>query len=78
MITSSNLKIEPPLKIALKKALKLRHNLPPPVNQTVVLTWKEVAIIKFIKQLALEAKDTQIEQRKIDFTNMGPIWLKFV
>ena len=48
------------------------------MNQTVVLTWKEVAIIKFIKQLALEAKDTQIEQRKIDFTNMDPIWLKFV
>ena len=49
-----------------------------PVNQTAVLTWKVVAIIKFIEQFALEAKDAQIEQRKIDVTKMAPIWLKFV
>ena len=48
------------------------------MNQTAVLTWKVVAIIKFIEQLALEAKDAQIEQRKIDVTKMAPIWLKFV
>ena len=48
------------------------------MNRSVVLTWKEVANIKFIEQFALQAKDAQIEQRKIDVTKMAPIWLKFV
>ena len=48
------------------------------MNQTAVLTWKEVAIIKCIEQFALQAKDAQIEQRNIDVAKMAPIWLSFV
>ena len=48
------------------------------MNQPAVLTWKEVAIIKFIERFALQAKDAQIEQRNIDVAKMAPIWLKFV
>ena len=48
------------------------------MNETAVLTWKEVAIIRFIEQFALEAKDAQIGQRNIDVAKMAPIWLSFV
>ena len=33
---------------------------------------------KFIEQFALQAKDAQLEQRKIDVAKMAPIWLSFV